>query len=382
MKRYSVLLLTVLVMVGSLSLELLAQTPVSFPRVSPQRETAIRIGFNDVVINYHAPSVRNRQIWNGVVPYGSIWRAGANENTTITFDYDVGIEGKALPAGTYGVHMIPGESRWTIIFNKDHTAWGSFNYRESEDALRVDVTPVSADHREWLGYDFEDVTRTSVVAYMHWEKVKVPFAIEMDGHGIVLSHMRGQLMSLAGFNELGWRQAATYCLNNNTHIKEGLSLIEQSITRNKNQNNLAIKARLQFADGQNDAALATINEAVDMGDNFATLQAKSRLLDGMGNKKGAEKAMKKAVDVGSENELNNYGYQLLGQNNVEEAVRIFKLNVKRHPDSWNVWDSLGEGYDRAGNTSDAIKNYKTALQKAPDAQKSRIQGILSRLQSS
>jgi hypothetical protein len=107
------------------------------------------------------------------------WRAGANENTTIELNNEVKIEGTTLAAGKYSIHMIPSETDWIIIFNKNNDQWGSFSYDESADALRVTVTPVEATFEEFLTYNFGNITENSVVAFLHWEKLKVPFQINL-----------------------------------------------------------------------------------------------------------------------------------------------------------------------------------------------------------
>lgn len=145
----------------------------------------------DIAIEYSRPGVKGRKIWGALVPYGMApgnqysknqpypWRAGANENTTIEFSKDVLIEGKPLPAGKYGLHMIPGEKEWTVIFSKNNSAWGSFSYKPEEDALRVAVTPVAAPFQEWLSYGFDDLAGRSATAFLHWEQLKVPFKVSL-----------------------------------------------------------------------------------------------------------------------------------------------------------------------------------------------------------
>ena len=144
-----------------------------------------------ITINYSRPAVKGRIVWGNMVPYGLTgpdkysngksfpWRAGANENTTIEINNEVKIEGSILPPGKYSIHMIPSKSDWIIIFNKNNNQWGSFNYDESEDALRVTVTPVEAAFEEHLTYNFGNITDNSVVAFLHWEKLKVPFQIKL-----------------------------------------------------------------------------------------------------------------------------------------------------------------------------------------------------------
>ena len=145
-----------------------------------------------ITINYSRPAVKGRVVWGNLVPYGLgtseryaggkpfPWRAGANENTTIELNNDVKIEGSDLPAGKYSIHMIPSEKDWTIIFNNNNNQWGSFSYDESADALRVIVTPVEAPFEEFLTYSFGNITENSVVGFLHWEKLKIPFHVTLD----------------------------------------------------------------------------------------------------------------------------------------------------------------------------------------------------------
>lgn len=161
-------------------------------RLSLKASVMQRLGVNtDITIVYSRPGVKGRKIWGGLVPYGMApgneeskgkpfpWRAGANENTTIEFSKDVLIEGHRLPAGKYGLFMIPSEKDWTIIFSKNDSAWGSFSYNQAEDALRITATPVEAPHMEWLMYGFDDLAGTSATAYLWWDNLKVPFKIAL-----------------------------------------------------------------------------------------------------------------------------------------------------------------------------------------------------------
>jgi len=163
-------------------------------KVRPSLKASVmqRLGVNtDVTIVYSRPGVKGRKIWGGLVPYGMApgneeskgkpfpWRAGANENTTVEFSKDVLVEGKRLPAGKYGLFMIPSEKDWTIIFSKNDSAWGSFSYNQAEDALRITVMPVEAPHMEWLMYGFDDLAGTSATAYLWWDNLKVPFKVAL-----------------------------------------------------------------------------------------------------------------------------------------------------------------------------------------------------------
>jgi len=163
-------------------------------RPSLKAEVMQRLGVDtDITISYSRPGVKGRKIWGDLVPYGMApgnraskdkpfpWRAGANEVTTIEFSKDVMVQGNKLPAGKYGIHMIPSEKDWIVIFSKNPASWGSYTYSEAEDALRVTVTPVPAPHQEWLAFGFDDLAGNSAVAYLWWEKLKVPFKIEVAG---------------------------------------------------------------------------------------------------------------------------------------------------------------------------------------------------------
>lgn len=147
-------------------------TQLNIPRDSQHAAVTQRVGITDITVNYHRPLVKGRTIWGKVVPYGQVWRAGANENTIITFTDAVSIDGKPLDKGTYGLHMIPNENEWTVIFSKVNTAWGSFSYKEGEDALRVNVKPQSTEMQEALAYTIEP-TEDSAIVTMRWEKISV-----------------------------------------------------------------------------------------------------------------------------------------------------------------------------------------------------------------
>lgn len=149
------------------------------PRVSPNASVSQIIGTTAVSITYGRPSVNDREIFGGLVPYDEVWRAGANEATTITFSDDVTIEGEVLSAGTYGLFVIPRENdEWTIIFNNVPDQWGSFNYSSNDDALRVSVSPETAAHVEQYMIYFEGINEESGKAVLHWGSTKASFEIE------------------------------------------------------------------------------------------------------------------------------------------------------------------------------------------------------------
>lgn len=148
-------------------------------RISPKASVIQTVGFTEVRIDYSRPGVKKREIWGKLVPYDAVWRAGANEATKITFSTDVTVEGKKLKKGSYSFFAIPGKNDWTIIFNKVADQWGAFEYNESEDALRVKVKTEKAIWQEWLSYTINKASDTSAVIRLEWEKIKVPFKVEV-----------------------------------------------------------------------------------------------------------------------------------------------------------------------------------------------------------
>jgi len=325
-----------------------AQVPgLTGPNASPAATVSQVVGLTEMAVSYHRPAVNDREIWGGLVPLDQVWRAGANENTTVSFSTDVMVDGKPLAAGTYGLHMIPGAGEWTIIFSNQSKAWGSFSYDPEEDALRVSATPQPADHEERLGYSFDDPTADSVVLAMRWEKVRVPLEIRIDLANTVMADFETQLRGLPRFGWQGWNQAATWILRNDLGLDKALQYADNSIARAR---------------------------------NFTNLRTKAQILEAKGSPAEAAELTEEAMQIATEAEINLYGYQLLGQQKVDEAIEIFRKNVKDHPDSWNVYDSLAEAYGVKGETKKAVEYYSKALAMTTDpAQKSRISEAIDAL---
>ena len=325
-----------------------AQQQLTIPQPSLEASVSQKVGLTDITIYYHRPGVKGREVWGKLVPFDAVWRAGANENTTISFSDEVMIGGQSLPAGIYGLHMIPSEKEWIIIFSKNYWSWGSFFYDEKEDALRIKVNPLPAEHQEWLSYTFENPTVNSVGAVMYWEKLKVSFKVEIENK-VLADHFRKELDGLDGFFWQPWNQAANYALQNNMDVDEAINWADRSININR---------------------------------VFQNLWTKASLLEKKGNTAEAEKLKSEAMEISTEADINNLGYQYLGAKQVDKAIETFKKNVKDYPKSWNVYDSLGEGYATKGETDLAIEYYKKAYDMVNDeTQKQRITNILKGLQA-
>lgn len=325
-----------------------AQPAVNLPQPSPKATISQIVGVTDITITYHRPAVNKRTIWGDLVPYDQVWRAGANENTTIAFSSPVIVNARPLAAGTYGLHMIPAKSGdWTIAFSNVSWAWGSFTYDEKEDALRISAKPEPAEFEERLSYSFDDPTSRSVEVALRWEKLRVPFTVEVDTPAVVTESLRRQLRDLPRFSWQGWNQAAAYCLQNKVNVDEALTWADRSIR---------------------------------MNETFSNLRTKAGLVELKGDAKTAAELRDRSMKIATEADINAYGYQLLGAGKTDEAIEIFRKNVKDYPQSWNVYDSLGEAYDRKGEKKLAIENYRRARNMTQDPdQKKRIGDILSRL---
>jgi tetratricopeptide (TPR) repeat protein len=323
--------------------------PLDLPQASPEASVFQQVGLTDITIKYNRPAVAKRKVWGELVPYGQVWRAGANLNTTIEFSTPVSIGGKTIPAGTYGLHMLPTESNWTVILSKVASAWGSFTYDEKEDAVRVSATPKPAEFEERLEYRFENPTETSAEIVMQWDKLAVSFPITVDTNAVVMASLQSQLRGLPRFGWQAWNSAANWALQHNTDLDQALKWADQS---------------------------------VNTATNFTNLRTKAAILEKKGDTAQAETLRAQALKIATEADINVYGYQLLGEKKYDEAIAVFRKNIKDYPNSWNTYDSLGEALAAKGDTKASVENYRKALSMTTDpAQKKRIEDILAKMKA-
>ncbi|HEX5169022.1 MAG TPA: DUF2911 domain-containing protein [Cyclobacteriaceae bacterium] len=317
------------------------QGVIQTPRVpSPAATVQQTIGISTITVSYSRPSVKGREIWGALVPYGwtrqtfgngneSPWRAGANENTVIELSHDATIEGKSVPAGSYGLFFVVNEDNTgELVLSKDYRSWGNFWYDATHDQMRAPIKLRSIAHQELLTYEFINLEKNSCELVLNWEKKQFPVKIEFAVDDIVMANAVEQLKNTAGFTWQGYNSAANYALQNKTHLEEGLKWIDQAIAQNK---------------------------------SFTTLNNKAGILKAMGKTTEGDAIAKEAMTVATEFELNNYGYQLINQQELDKAIDVFALNTQKYPKSANCWDSLGECYALKGDKPNAIKNFKKAL---------------------
>jgi hypothetical protein len=222
---------------------------LDLPRPSPNASVSQTVGVTEITIKYSRPGVKERQVWGKLVPYGEVWRTGANENTTIKFSTPVRIDGHELPAGTYGLQTIPAAGDWTVIFSKDANEWGAFSYKQADDALRIQAKPRPAEFRERMAFDFDDVTDTAAKVVIHWEKLAVPFTVEVDTPNLVAAKAKEAVRWQTPY------QAASYCIQNNTCLDDASRWLDASIALQENFANLRAKAMLLAK--RNDPGAAT-----------------------------------------------------------------------------------------------------------------------------
>ncbi|QHT70429.1 DUF2911 domain-containing protein [Rhodocytophaga rosea] len=377
MKLFTAFPKLVFLLLTLLTSSLWAQSPLTMPPSGDNQKSVVTQYIGSLVhvtLTYNSPDVtgpggenRTGKIWGEVVHYGMVnqgfglekpapWRAGSNENTTITFSHDVLLQGQPVKAGTYGLlMMVEKEGPWTLILSRNSTAWGSYFYEEKDDVLRVKVTPEETQFHEWLTYEFIDRRPTHATAALFWENKKVPFKIEVPNMTeIYFANMSKELQSDKGFSWRAWNDAATYALNNNIHLEEALTWAEKAVTP------------------------SFVGE-----ENFTTLQTKARLLEKLGRTAESTEVMAKAMahPTASPLEIHAYGRQLLTTGKKQEALDIFKLNAKRFPKSWPVNVGLARGYSAVGDYQKALKYAKLAANEAPDKlNKDSMQAAVDKLQ--
>jgi hypothetical protein len=229
------------------------------PRPSPDASVSQDVGITRITIDYSSPGVKGRTIWGELVPYGKVWRTGANEVTSITFSTPVNVNGNKMEAGTYGIHMIPGREQWEVIFSGDTKTDDPMDYDSSKDVLRIMVKPQENPFTERMAFTITDFDENSAKVNLLWDKLKVTFGIEVETQNLVLENARN-LEAWADLNS-----AAAYCLQNNINLDEGFKWIEASVLINENYWNQRIKAQYLAKMGKVEEAVTVMEKAIDQG---------------------------------------------------------------------------------------------------------------------
>ncbi len=344
------------------------------PSGGNERQTVIQqIGLVRVSIDYSSPHVhspagddRRGKIWGGLVPYGLSnlgagtcgdqcpWRGGANENTVFTTSHDIKVQGQPLPAGSYGLHFIPGKEEWTIIVSKNSTSWGSFYYDAKEDALRVTARPQAAPYREVLTYDFTERHESTATVALEWEELALPFVITVDDvPGLYVENLHRELRGASSWEWRGFATAAQYCLQNKTHLEDGLAWAERAVDTK------------------------TVGQ-----ENFDTLSTLALLQTATGHEADGQKTLDRAMHHPTAGifDLHQLGRLLLQQKRSQEALKVFQINAQRHPNQWPVHVGLARGYSGVGKYKEALAEAKLAVAQAPDpVNKKNLEAMIEKL---
>jgi hypothetical protein len=259
------------------------QTMVKPFQPSPGASVTQTVGNSTVKIDYYRPGVKGRKIWGDLVPFGEVWRTGANNATIITFSDPVKVAGKDLAAGSYAFFAIPGPRAWTLIFNKNIKQWGAYDYKATEDALRVEATPGAlAVPEEYLQYSIHLNTLESLRVELAWEKLSVGFDVTLDTPGLYWAYLEKTLAGAKPDEYVPFLQGARYCLNNNIHLDKGQEWIDASLKAKEVYSNLDTKARYLRKAGKTPEALAALQKAMDLATAAKTPQ---EYLDGLAKTK-------------------------------------------------------------------------------------------------
>ncbi len=330
-------------------------------------EVSQYMGLVKVTINYSSPDVAGREIWGKLVPYGlanlnfgksteqnpSPWRAGANENTTISFSHDVQIEGKPLKAGTYGLHMIPGPEDWVVIFSNNASSWGSYSYVPTEDALRVNVkSKVCDEFNEFLTFDFVNRLQNACTARLKWEKMQIPFGIAVpNGDELYIQKIREEMSGPKSFNWLNVVSVANFCASKKLNLDEALGWVQSLIDRNVKY--------------------------------FPIYNAKGAVLVAMGKQADADATMKEAINLpdATVGQIVGYGRSLIGAKREKESMPVFELALKRYPTNSTAMMGMSRGYSATGDSKKALKFAQDALkvEMTPNG-KAAIQVMIKKLE--
>jgi hypothetical protein len=280
---------------------------IRLPRPSQKASVMQTIGVTDLTITYSRPGVKGRTIFaeapasmasrakgeatldnqnerlqgEPIVPWGHVWRAGANEATTFVVTDDVLINGQKLPAGSYSLHTIPNKDEWTVVFNGTANQWGSFSYDPAKDTLRVKARPQWVkDNQEWLEYSIPTVTPNSATVVIRWEKVAVPFTVEVPN---VEALWRAKVDAAIAADPTNWRiplnVANAYA--GDDKWDDAIKWTDQSIKVKETFQNLSAKARFLYSAGRKDEALKVADQAIARGkaDKVDTTTFEKRVAD-------------------------------------------------------------------------------------------------------
>lgn len=338
--------------------------PVGF---NPRSTIAEEVGITSITIKYSRPGVKGREgkIWGSVVAYGfgsfnfingnmsSPWRAGANEATIISFEHDVKVEGKDVKAGSYALFMALGKDSATLIFSRQTDAWGSFYYTPESDVLRVKVKTASLEKTvEWLKYEFVEHTENSCVIALQWEKLSVPFTVQVDVQNIVLARIRAELTGAKGFSSANNLQASMYCFENKINLEEAIGWARRAVTGQPFAQS-GFEAYRNLASGYE-----TINRTPQ-----------------------ADSVMNEGLLIANINQYTGYGKALIAKKRIERAIEVLLGAGKKFGDVYAVNNGLSYAYSAKADYAKALEFATKAMTQAPPQAKVMIAANIEKLKA-
>jgi len=246
---------------------------LNLPLASPKAIVGQTIGLTQIKVDYYTPGVKDREIWGKLVPFGQVWRTGANEATIVTFSDDVTVQGEKLAAGTYSLFTIPEtHDNWTIIFNKKLNQWGAFEYDPGEDALRVPVQAIPDDFHETLFFSFTDIKANSGYLNLNWEKIRIPIRIHVEVEQKALANIKAALATAPPDDWRSYAHAVSFLLQKNLEPELALEYINRSIAINDNYYNNWLKAQLLAQHNEYQEAVNLVKKAIKLGEKEETFK--------------------------------------------------------------------------------------------------------------
>ena len=320
--------------------------PVKLPANSPKAKVYQQIGVTDMAISFHRPLVKGREIFGKLIPFGKVWRTGADENTIIKFSTDVTINGNLVKAGAYGLHTIPNKNSWTVILNSETKAWGSYFYKKEKDVLRFNVTPKTIANQEAMNFSFSQVTADKATVELSWAKTSINFDVKVDKAKLVNDNIKQQLNSLPWWGWTGLFNAARYNLNNNVYLDDAITWINRSIQNNRNYSNLNLKASI---------------------------------LEKQGKNAEAKKLKAEAIKIATVRDLQRAAFTKFRAKDFKGGLNLLKNTLKNSPNNYQSYTSMAWGYTQAKDSKSAKKMYKKALKMAPEDRKEAIKKAMESL---
>ena len=318
------------------------------------------VGITDITLTYTRPDVNGREgkIWGSLITYGfstqsfitnkntAPWRAGANENTTISFEHDVKVEGKNIKAGTYGLFMAVWPDSVTIIFSSQSGAWGSFYYEDKYDLLRVTVKPVALDKSvEYLKYEFIEQKPKSCTIALMWEKLMIPFRIDVDVNNIVVNRLREQVTSQKGFNQLNLTAAVNFCLTNDVNLEEALSWAQRAA---------GFKS-------------------------YTTLRTLAFSYEKLNRFKEADSVMTEALTMANVNQYTGYARLMITAKRADRAIEVLNAAKTKFGDVFAVNNAMMFAYSAKADYRNALSYADKAMAQATPDGKKTLEGQMAKL---